>query len=26
VHLETGLKLSLEYFRKAVQEKSGVLR
>ena len=26
VHLEIGLKLSLEYFRKAVQEKSGVLR
>ena len=26
VDLETGLKLSLEYFRKAVQEKSSVLR
>jgi dTDP-glucose 4,6-dehydratase len=26
VELEAGLKLSLEYFRKAVQEKSGVLR
>jgi nucleoside-diphosphate-sugar epimerase len=26
VDLETGLKLSLEYFRKAVQQKSSALR